>query len=95
MIDVAFIDRLMADLVKLRAALAPADPIEPVDAPAPPDDMIDTWTAAMRFNLPVDSVRWLAREKCLGEKHGGRWMISASALRKYLGHSRFTRDLRE
>lgn len=48
------------------------------------DDMIDTWTAAERFGLPADTVRWYARNKRLGQKSGARWMISAKTLRQYL-----------
>ncbi|SKA11025.1 hypothetical protein [Consotaella salsifontis] len=82
MIDIALLDRLIADLTELRAALETDRPqVEPEFAPG--ETLIDTATASERFNLPPDTCRWLAREKGLGEKIGGRWMLDAAALRKY------------
>ncbi len=50
------------------------------------DEFVDSWTAAQRFNLPIDSVRWLARTKAMGVKERGknRWLINVKALRRYL-----------
>ncbi|RJF86787.1 hypothetical protein D3874_06945 [Oleomonas cavernae] len=45
---------------------------------------IDARAAAERFDLPADTVRWLARNKSLGRRNRGRWEIDTAALRHYL-----------
>lgn len=74
------IARIRADLDRLEAML----PAEPVDDAGEADGEIDTHTASARYGLPLDTCRWLAREKFLGEKRGGRWVLSEAALRRYL-----------
>jgi hypothetical protein len=73
------IDEVIAAMLRLRSALS-----EDETAKADTDDLVDTWTASQRFNIPIDSVRWLAREKCFGEKRAGRWLISVRALREHV-----------
>lgn len=82
----ALIDAAMSNLLRLRERVAEAAEPEPEPEPAAADedDLIDTWTAATRFNLPVDTIRWLCREKGMGRKDGGRWLVSVKALRHYL-----------
>ncbi|MER9967548.1 hypothetical protein [Mesorhizobium sp. M0060] len=82
-VDLNLLDRVIADLQTLRGSLA-SESIAPADEPDQDDDLLDTATAASRFNIPIDTLRWLAREKGMGEKSGGRWLISALALRDYL-----------
>ncbi|TDX77735.1 helix-turn-helix protein [Neorhizobium sp. R1-B] len=73
----ALIDRIVSGLLELKAALGG-------DTAAPPvEDLIDTATAAERFGMSSDTVRWLCEEKGFGEKRGGRWMVSLSALQSY------------
>ncbi|MGO7787371.1 helix-turn-helix domain-containing protein [Rhizobium ruizarguesonis] len=79
----ALIDAAMANLQRLRDRVAEPEP-DAESADANEDDFIDTWTAATRFNLPVDTIRWLCREKGMGRKDGGRWLVSVKALRHYL-----------
>ncbi|MGO7866991.1 hypothetical protein ACC676_36185 [Rhizobium ruizarguesonis] len=68
------------DLVSENAMDAePAEPEQEAD-----DDFVDTWTAAQRSNLPVDTIRWLCREKGMGRKRGKLWLVSVPALRCYL-----------
>ncbi len=79
----ALIARIEADLSALKAALA-VDQAREDDLPQPStEELIDTWTASQRFNQPVDSVRWAAREKGIGVKVGSRWMISLAKARDY------------
>lgn len=76
--------RHLDGLLALRAGMAG----EPEAKPELEDDdeFVDSWTAAQRFNLPIDSVRWLARSKKMGVKERGknRWLINVKALRRYL-----------
>ncbi|WJR67660.1 helix-turn-helix domain-containing protein [Neorhizobium sp. CSC1952] len=73
----ALIDRVVSDLLELKAALG-GDTITPAV-----EDLIDTATAAERFGMSSDTVRWLCESKGFGEKRGGRWMVSLSALQAY------------
>ncbi|MDX0760001.1 hypothetical protein GOD62_29380 [Sinorhizobium medicae] len=77
----ARIDLAIAELVQIRSALAP----ETDDPSCQPqeEDFVDTSTAAERFNLPRDTVRWLCENKGMGEKRGGRWFVSVQAMRDY------------
>ncbi|MCO5058603.1 MAG: hypothetical protein M9905_12145 [Rhizobiaceae bacterium] len=75
---------LAAKLLEEAEALDRAD--TPRDA-CDDDEMIETWAAADRFDLPIDTVRSLCRRKGMGEKRGGRWLVSASGLRRYLGET--------
>ena len=73
----SLIDRVVSDLLELKAALGG-------DAATPTvEDLIDTATAAERFGMSSDTVRWLCEAKGFGEKRGGRWMVSLSALQAY------------
>lgn len=80
------IDEAMATLQRLRERVAREMEPEPDtgDPVGDEDDLVDTWTASTRFNLPVDSIRWLARNKGMGVKERGRWLVSVKALRRYL-----------
>jgi hypothetical protein len=75
------IDRIVSDLLALKSILEGRTP----DAPNmdPEEELIDTWTASQRFDQPIDSVRWAAREKGIGVKVGTRWMISLAKAREY------------
>jgi hypothetical protein len=75
------LDAAMAEMARLRAELVDqrADPVAELA-----DDFVDTWTAAERFSIPIDTVRWLAREKGFGEKRGGRWLVSVGAVREHV-----------
>ena len=48
------------------------------------EHMIEVSTAVHRFNRPPDSIRWMCRERDCGRKIGGRWMVSAPRLARYL-----------
>ncbi|MDV4163100.1 hypothetical protein R1538_18420 [Rhizobium leguminosarum] len=76
--------RHLDGLLALRADMAgePGPELEQEDD----DEFVDSWTAAQRFNLPIDTVRWLARTKAMGVKERGknRWLINVKALRRYL-----------
>ncbi|WP_136622644.1 MULTISPECIES: helix-turn-helix domain-containing protein [Mesorhizobium] len=49
------------------------------------DDLIETSAAASRFRIADDTVRlWCRQKKVFGVKDGGRWLVSASALRAKL-----------
>ncbi|EGE59342.1 UNVERIFIED_ORG: hypothetical protein GGI63_005949 [Rhizobium esperanzae] len=76
--------RQLDGLVALRADMAGEPGTEP--ELEDDDEFVDSWTAAQRFNLPIDSVRWLARTKAMGMKERGknRWLINVKALRRYL-----------
>lgn len=81
----AIIDRIVADLTELKKLLM-ASPLATdldVSDDANDEELIDTWTASQRFNQPIDSVRWAAREKGIGVKVGSRWMISLAKAREY------------
>ncbi|EGE56749.1 hypothetical protein RHECNPAF_5730020 [Rhizobium etli CNPAF512] len=78
--------RQLDGLVALRAEMVSEPEAEPELEDE--DEYVDSWTAAQRFNLPIDSVRWLARSKAMGVKERGRnrWLINVKALRRYLTH---------
>jgi hypothetical protein len=80
------VDDAISALVRLRSELVKREPAAPVSAAEVPaeDDLVDTWQASQLFDMPIDSVRWVARNKCFGVKRGGRWLVSASAMRRYL-----------
>jgi hypothetical protein len=66
--------RLLAELGRLRAAVAARIPAEPEILAAADDDDADFRPeAAQRFGLAVDTVRYLCRTAGLGRKHGHRW----------------------
>jgi len=88
MIDtLALIARIEADLSTLKAALAGDRRREDAPHQPPDEELIDTWTASQRFDQPIDSVRWAAREKGIGVKVGSRWMISLAKAREYYAES--------
>jgi hypothetical protein len=74
-------------LVALRSAMASEPEPEPAETELEDDDeFTDTWTASERFNVPIDTIRWLCRHKGMGrKKHGARlWEVNVKALRRYL-----------
>lgn len=75
----AKVDRVLAQRAPVQSALA--DDGFAADAD---DDFVDTWTAAQRFDLPIDTVRWLCRHKGMGRKKHGLWDVNVKALRRYL-----------
>lgn len=84
MLTIDLIDRLLADLEALRLALVVSSSDEkPAEDANDDGDLVDTATASDRFGIPRDTVRWLCEAKGLGEKRGGRWMVSAAALKGY------------
>ena len=81
------LDDAIAALTRLRAELSSTTSATPLIKRSAEDDLsdlVDTWTAAARFDLPIDTVRWLAREKGLGQKRDGRWLCSIRALREHV-----------
>lgn len=76
------IDRIVSDLLTLKSILDGRSAPE-VWIAEPEEELIDTWTTSQRFNQPIDSVRWAAREKGIGVKVGTRWMISLAKAREY------------
>jgi hypothetical protein len=52
------------------------------------DDLIDTKVAARRFGIPEDTIRSWCRQKGIGVKPAGRWLVSVSLLRAELRHRR-------
>ena len=84
--DIVLIDRLIADLTTLRRAVAGSCETDEPDAVSEDaiEPMIDTTSAAARFGIPKDTARWLAREKGLGQRTGGRWMVNVNLVRQYL-----------
>ncbi|MEH2678675.1 hypothetical protein GFM11_10230 [Rhizobium leguminosarum bv. viciae] len=84
--DRAVLDRVIADLQMLRDRLA-GEPLKSEGAAPEPelddDDFIDTATAAERFNIPIDTIRWLCRKKGMGRKQGNKWLASVTAFRRY------------
>jgi hypothetical protein len=93
-LDTAITDggRLLAELGRLRDAVAARIPPEPEILAAADDDDADfrphlmLWPseAAQRFGLAVDTVRFLCRVKGLGRKHGHRWRASVPRFQRYV-----------
>lgn len=82
---IEILDRVIRDLQELRTIMG-ADTAGAGSSPEiadEHDDLVDTWTISQRFNQPIDSVRWLAREKGYGIKRGNRWLISLAKARDY------------
>lgn len=89
------IDRILAELAALRAAVAGAEAADEkgmhiVHTPA--DDLsdanlLDTHSAAARFNYPTNTLAKWCRTEGLGVKRGGRWLISVPKLRRRLNGS--------
>jgi hypothetical protein len=85
--------RLLDGLQALRAGMPGEPGSEPDQGSGPEDefpayDLIDTATASERFNIPIDTVRWLCRTKGLGQKQGkNRWLASVTAFRRYMERS--------
>lgn len=50
-------------------------------------NLIDTTSAAARFNFPRNTLTKWAREEDLGVKIGGRWLVSVPRLRRRLNGS--------
>ncbi|PDS80143.1 hypothetical protein [Rhizobium sp. L43] len=73
------LDRLMAE--------AEGAPVQSATDFADDDfhDLIETWQAERRFDVPQDTLRKWCREDGCGVKRGGRWLVSASRVRARLG----------
>src|SRR5262245_679832 len=82
------IDRIMAELAALRAAVAGEKGICTVDTLADDDlaeaNLLDTGSAAWRYGYPKDTLRKWCREEDLGVMRGGRWLVSIPRLRRRL-----------
>jgi hypothetical protein len=80
------LDQIIGELQELRAAILNGEAVpEPESAADPEPVWLDTQSAAERFDLPSDTVRWLCREKGLGKKEGGSWLVDATLLAKHMG----------
>ncbi|WP_285295506.1 helix-turn-helix domain-containing protein [Aureimonas altamirensis] len=79
--ELAIIDAQLQELSRKRALVARS--VARASAEAVPF-YIDSWQAAEQFGVPIDTVRWWARNKKLGHKAGGRWMIDVNAVNRYL-----------
>jgi hypothetical protein len=83
---IAKLDQVVSELLSLKASLVDDCPQVPAPiASEPVEEWLDTWQASERFNIPADTVRWLCREKCLGEMRGGRWSVNVALLSTYVG----------
>ncbi|TGS89477.1 hypothetical protein EN817_03815 [Mesorhizobium sp. M3A.F.Ca.ET.174.01.1.1] len=83
------ISQLEGALAVARALKAERDAIEAAEAEGqefPDHDLIDVSTAAIRFREKPDTLRHWAEHEGLGIKRGGRWLVSASRLRKRQGY---------
>jgi hypothetical protein len=85
----ARLDALEAEAAAVRAVVTAAlaeTPSEDADDDLEPlEPLIDTTSAAARFNYPADTLRkWARREGC-GVKRAGRWLVSVPRVRKRLG----------
>jgi hypothetical protein len=91
-LDAAIADggRLLAELGRLRDAIASRIPPEPEILAAADDDdfrphlMLWPSEAAVRFGFAVDTVRYLCRVEGLGRKYGHRWRASIPRFQKYV-----------
>lgn len=85
----AMAERLEHEAAMART-LAATYPDDAAIDPAPDDDgdLLDTATAAERFNCPPDTIRNWCRDHGIGERQGGRWMISTGRLRRFLADRR-------
>ena len=84
----AIIDRIMGELLELRAALAATPPPAGNGLDSGADDLadvnlLDTTSASERFNFPRDTIAKWCREGS-GRKVGGRWMASAPRIARRL-----------
>jgi hypothetical protein len=82
----ARLDRLLGELQALRDEIAAADPSD--NCPEDIDDLsdgnlIDTHSAAERFNYDRHTLARWCREGC-GVKRGGRWLVSIPRLQRRL-----------
>jgi hypothetical protein len=83
------IDRIMAELAELRAAVAGAGasagtivpPFECGGDDLADGNLIDTHAASARFGHPADSIRKWCREENIGVRRGGRWLVDPRKLR--------------
>jgi hypothetical protein len=82
------IDRVLAELLELRAAVAnDLHPVIVVPRDNDGDDLsdsnlIDSIAAQERFGHPSDSIRKWCRTEGLGVKRGGRWLVSVPRLQR-------------
>jgi hypothetical protein len=84
----ARLDAAIRELLELRAEVVGGSTI--VEAPADdlaPDNLLDTTSAAARFNYPRNTVTKWCREEGLGVRRGGRWLVSIPRLQRRLNGS--------
>jgi hypothetical protein len=82
---IAKLDQVVSELLSLKASLVGNVEIPVPIASEPVEEWLDTWQASERFDIPPDTIRWLCREKCLGEMRGGRWSVNVALLSTYVG----------
>lgn len=89
-IFLARLDRIIAELVELRAEVGASQP--PAEgngldrdeaSDLSPDNLLDTTAAAARFNHPQDTIRAWCRQGD-GIRQGGRWLVSIPKLQRRL-----------
>src|SRR5262245_35346516 len=85
------IDRILAELAELRAAVADAEAAERRNSytPSEVDDLadgnlLDTTSAAARFNYDRHTLARWCREEAIGVRRGGRWLVSIPRLQRHL-----------
>lgn len=92
----ARIDRAIAELQAIRAAVAGerereftnTELVDPSGADDLADEhLIDTHSAAARFNYPTNTLAKWCRTEGLGVKRGGRWLISIPRMQRRLNGS--------
>lgn len=89
-LDLAALDRLIAEMQDLRAKIGGKDPVDPFSLPIDDaDDLVETLAASERLNVPQDTLRSWCRTRQIGVKRGGRWLISLGRARRVA--SRFHR----
>lgn len=72
---------------KLRAALAALgpDPVDDTSADFDESSLMDSGEAAQRFEVDKKRITSWCRDKGIGVKQGGRWLVSIPRLRRHLG----------
>lgn len=77
------LDRLIAEMQDLRTKITgntPADPFAVAIEEA--GDLVETGVAAERLNVPADTLRNWCRNRGIGVKRGGRWLVSLGRARR-------------
>ena len=91
---IATIDRILGELLELRAALAEqaADGKNCAadgkncneDSDFAEANLLDTTSAEQRFGHPRNTLAKWARQEGIGVRRGGRWLVSVPRLRRHL-----------